>query len=873
LPHDVNFTLEKQVIIGIDLGTTFSVLAVNGRVELAAGYPEARYLEQCDVSIIPDPFGNYIIPSAVWEDPDQDGKLVIGQLAKDAADEGHCPVMFSKRNMGTNIEHAMEVRTLSAREAAREVLCFLKSIAEEALGQRIDRAVVTHPAYFDPAMKEETAKAAVDAGFDFDPEKHLLMEPTAAALAYTRTDSRDPLRMLTYDLGGGTFDVTVMERRKGVTTIKKFGGNRLLGGFNFDRELAYWLLRQLQDRGVRITLNEDVPEDRGKLARLLRVAEDAKIRLAGARTGKMPVHIKQQAIFADDAGHPINLTERITREQFVELIQDMLDETIQGQGGEGQTKGCNLILAEAGMTIDQIDEILLVGGSTYARWVADTIENAWGRQPQLFEPDMCVAAGAAIHATTLPEEIRGTTCRVELDAPNRTLLEVLTIRGQVLPVGTAPVPDDLRVLLKSPLGGALGPVPVDPAGSFCFADVDIQPDSTTTFGLTLADGDGRKVLDHQFEITQTPEQIAEAEGVLTVLPKPLSVEVLGGMKPLAEEGRTLPAHCEAELRRTNEEDTIVIQLFQEADPIGAVAIENVPREAPIGAKVELIVDISRNNRITGRAKVYTRKGAVAAEAPVDIRIPLMQVPDQKSLEAELAELEFERTERLDVERDTNARMALVAKGDKLVKEIEGLLDKSNARQEIWLKLRALRRLMNPPKDDMQPPCDHFERVVLRLREALSSKAADPQIQSHTKMVERLENEGRAALAKKDKKSWAQVNASLESLLRRLERPAREEGDRDVPPTPLQKLFAGMQMDQTRQALRAKEAELMQEGKFERLRNRIDRLREDIDTAETTIHQIDDNADAKAAQAQIQLVFFQKVKIIEDQIPTLGVDVK
>ena len=388
-------------IVGIDLGTTFSAIAVNGKVELALGYPEPHYIEECDVSIIPDNYGNYIIPSALWEDPEQPGELVIGVDAKEAADNGYNPILFSKRNIGTDITYPLGDKTFTARDAAREILVYLKGIAEEALGERIDRAVITHPAYFDPAMKEETAQAAKEAGFNFDPETHLLMEPIAAGLAYTRTDDRDPLRTLTYDLGGGTFDVTAMERRQGVVTVKAFGGNRLLGGFNFDRELAQWLLDRLQKRGVQINLDKDNPEDQGKWKQLLRLAEDTKINLAKARTDKKPVNIRQQNIFKDNNDRPINLTDKINRQQFTELIQELLEETIYGKGGAGETKGCNLVLAEVGWTIEQVDEILLVGGSTYAPWINETIEKAWKREPKLCsEPDLYVAAGSAIRSIT-----------------------------------------------------------------------------------------------------------------------------------------------------------------------------------------------------------------------------------------------------------------------------------------------------------------------------------------------------------------------------------------------------------------------------------------------------------------------------------------
>jgi hypothetical protein len=173
---------------------------------------------------------------------------------------------------------------------------------------------------------------------------------------------------------------------------------------------------------------------------------------------------------------------------------------------------------------------------------------------------------------------------------------------------------------------------------------------------------------------------------------------------------------------------------------------------------------------------------------------------------------------------------------------------------------------------MEPPLDHLEHVVLLIKEVLSTRSTDPQIQSFGKMTERLENEGHAAHSTKDRKTWIQINSTLENLLRRLERPAKDEQDHELLPTILQKLFAYLQLDQTRQLLRTREMELMQQNKFDRMQGRLNRVREDIDRVETAIDQIDDNSDPKAVQSQLQLLFLQKVKSIEDQILTLGVDV-
>lgn len=854
------------MIIAIDLGTTFSVVAVAGRVKLSHGYPEAYYLDRFDVSIIPDPFGSYTIPSSVWEDPDRPGELIVGLQAKQAAGEGQDPIQFSKRNIGTDIKHRLGAQEYSARQVARIVLEYLKGLAEEALGERVDRAVITHPAYFDPAMMEETGLAAQDAGFDFDREKHLLMEPIAAALAYTQSDARDPLRVLTYDLGGGTFDVTVMERRQGVVTIRAFGGNRLLGGFNFDRELAVWLYDRMRDRGVQLTIDHDKPADRAKWVRLLQLAEDTKLKLAKARTDRVPVQIKEQAIFADDHGNSINLIDQITRAQFVELIQDLLEGTVTGAGGDNATKGCTVTLAEIGMTIEQVDEVLLVGGSSAGPWVQETIERMLEREPLVFEPDLCVAAGAAIHARSLPDVVPGEMCRVEVDVPRQSPLDSINVAGRVSWLAGSERPA-LMVILASGVGNRWQ-AEVAADGSFFFADVDLELESTTHFSLTIADNEGRKVITHGFTVAQSLEGTPET-GVLAVLPKPLYIDAVGGRKPLAQEGVALPAHCEVDLVRANDDDTIELRLFQEAEPIGSTFIRGVPKKAGAGSSVKLIVDISRNNRITGRAAVYTRRGAVATEAMVDVRIPPLQIPDLGLLKAEFEELQQGLRERLDLERNAEARLILDAKAGKICQRLQRDFDgPCPDRQEIWLALRKLRRLIYPEIDDMQPPLDQFERQVLRVRDILAASSADPQIQAHTRICERLENEGRAAYARKDRKRWTQVCAQLDDVRRRLEpRGTPERGE--VPATFVQKYFTQVQLDQIRQSLRVKEEELRHENKLERVSARVDRIRQEIGVVEAEVERIDDATDATQAQQRIQVLYFQKIKTIEKQIENLG----
>jgi hypothetical protein len=286
------------------------------------------------------------------------------------------------------------------------------------------------------------------------------------------------------------------------------------------------------------------------------------------------------------------------------------------------------------------------------------------------------------------------------------------------------------------------------------------------------------------------------------------------------------------------------------------------------------VEISRSNKIEGRATVHTRAGSVIRETPVDISIPQMEVPKLPALEEDLAILEAELDERLALENDANVRMAMQAEGDRLLKRARGLLSSpAPDRQEVWLAVRGLDRKVRPPRDELNPTLANFEGIVLRIRDVLAGQGSDPNVQAHARIVDRLENEGRAAHARRDARRWAQANDGLRSLLSRVERPARAgHDDSELPPADLQKMIAGMQLDQVRQELRAKEADLTDRGDGDRFRSRTDRIRAEIEAVQASIEQIEDDAGASVANARIQLMK-HKMRAISDDIQFLDDDIR
>jgi molecular chaperone DnaK len=251
------------------------------------------------------PYGEPTFPSVVVSDPFEPGALLFGSDAVRSVEDGEYPVMFSKRKIGTLETMFLASDSVTAKDVAKTFLNYLRTCAEEALGSPVKRAIVTHPAYFDRAAVEETRQAAQEAGFEMTDAQQMLMEPVAAALAYTHSDKRDPLRVITYDLGGGTFDVTCLERSSAVIQMLSFDGDHLLGGYNFDRVIVKWIIEKLTQRGKQISLDENNPQDRSSIARLLQLAERVKLRLSESPSEDVHVPVRGRNVLVDQSGKDV----------------------------------------------------------------------------------------------------------------------------------------------------------------------------------------------------------------------------------------------------------------------------------------------------------------------------------------------------------------------------------------------------------------------------------------------------------------------------------------------------------------------------------------------------------------------------------------
>ena len=357
-------------IIGIDLGTTNSCVAV---------------MENGEPVVITNHEGMRTTPSVVSFS--KDGERMVGAVAKRQAVMNPDRTISSiKRHMGSDYKVSIDGKSYTPQEISAMILQKLKADAEAYLGEPVTEAVITCPAYFTDAQRQATKDAGHIAGLDV---KRIINEPTAAALAYG-ADKEGDQKVMVYDLGGGTFDVSIIEMGDGVQEVLATAGNNHLGGDDFDQRIIDWLVE-----GFKASDGVDLRNDKMAMQRLKDAAEKAKIDLSGVTTSQITLPF----ICVDKTGTPKNLDVTLTRAKFNELTADLVDATM------GPVRQA---LSDAGLTTRDLHKVLLVGGSTRIVAVQEAVKNATGMEPSKnLNPDECVAIGAAIQGGVLGGEVKG----------------------------------------------------------------------------------------------------------------------------------------------------------------------------------------------------------------------------------------------------------------------------------------------------------------------------------------------------------------------------------------------------------------------------------------------------------------------------------
>lgn len=355
-------------IIGIDLGTTNSCVAV---------------MEGGEAVVIPNPEGARTTPSVIGFS--KTGETLIGQLAKrQAVSNPEGTVISIKRHMGTTYKENKGGKEYTPQELSAMILQKLKEDAEKYLGEKVTEAVITVPAYFTDSQRQATKDAGKIAGLEV---KRIINEPTAAALAYG-IDKSDDHTILVYDLGGGTFDVSILELGDGVFEVLATNGNNLLGGDDFDQRIMDYLVAEFKKAE-----SIDLSKDKMAMQRLKEAAEKAKIELSGVLT----TNVNLPFITADASG-PKHMDISLTRAKFDELTADLVEKTMEPT---------RKALDDAKLTPKDINRVILVGGSTRIPAVQEAIKRFIGKEPHRgVNPDECVALGAAIQAGVLSGDVK-----------------------------------------------------------------------------------------------------------------------------------------------------------------------------------------------------------------------------------------------------------------------------------------------------------------------------------------------------------------------------------------------------------------------------------------------------------------------------------
>ena len=354
-------------IIGIDLGTTYSAVAV---------------LEGGEAKIIPNPEGNRTTPSVVAFKGDE---IQVGEVAKRQAITNPNTVISIKRHMGTDYKVEVNGKKYSPQEISAMILQNLKATAESYLGEKVTKAVITVPAYFNDAQRQATKDAGKIAGLEVE---RIINEPTAAALAYGLDKTDIDQKVLVFDLGGGTFDVSILELGDGVFEVLATSGDNLLGGDDFDQAIIDYLVDEFKKEQA-----IDLSQDKMAMQRLKDAAEKAKKDLSGVTSTQISL-----PFISAGANGPVHLENTLTRAKFDELTHSLVERTLIPT---------RQALKDAGLNPSEIDQVILVGGSTRIPAVQEAIKKEMGKEPHKgVNPDEVVAMGAAIQGGVITGDVK-----------------------------------------------------------------------------------------------------------------------------------------------------------------------------------------------------------------------------------------------------------------------------------------------------------------------------------------------------------------------------------------------------------------------------------------------------------------------------------
>ena len=863
---------------GIDLGTCQSCICIPAR--------EGRR-DDGPVELIRDSLGRKITPSVVTED--SNGKIIVGHEAKERAGFIPKPIFFIKRSMGSDHKEKLCGKDWAPEEISAEILKHLMNISNEYLHDPITEAVICVPAYFDLNQSQATRKAGELAGLKV---LNVLAEPIAAALSYLENRRAEDLNIFCYDLGGGTFDATVLQQRQGQISVLAFGGDQFMGGCDFDSLLAKHILNKLQNLGYKLDLDPNNNEDDDtRYQILLMIAEEAKIELSK----KVSCTLWKPKIFQDQIGRPVQLDMIITRKEFEALIacgtdqdichdeyhkfeefckdylhngkcaaeivkkalqrervkeKDISEERImdylkdlereirQGQASVKKTICLSILsLIKSGLFPQQINNIIMVGGSSYIPLVQQELKNLFGNEPELVDPDTSIARGAALKADELSQRLPDGLSLSKI--PKATAANTLNIKGslnaEILQVSFS----GLRLLLerRDLMYEAQGQV--DPVkGTFEFKKVELQKGVENHFNLSVLDGSNSTIRTHEFSILST-EDSPPPPTKTDFITKPIYIETIHGRELVFKEGERIPISHKT-TKETTERGNVRIPIYEGIEERGVILIEDLNPELPEGTSVEISIEVDKDQNLRGEAKVPLDGNK---SGHVTIQITRLEVQSIEELRV-----------KFNIERDgykeafefasEDKKLMYSRKGPLLISKIEKELDNiPPILSKIAPMLFELQAMIKDLKKRIifDPRKEVFENNIK------SAKSWDKG-NKRTGEISTIEEHGMKAYDEKDISTWKEANTNLDRLVSAL---AKEllESDKELRgimenqnPEIMAPIEKGILLDQVR--------ELSKDADDRRVQQEY---ANDLTKLEADIQKVDLNSDPSKARQELNKI--------------------
>ncbi len=729
--------------VGIDLGTTNS--------EVALLDPSER-----DLIVYADRFGRRTIPSAVAWDPKKEA-LLVGRAARNRRGREPGPIESIKRKMGRDERVQVGPHELTPEEVSAKILGELRDRMREHLQERsngvevrVARAVITVPAYFDAPQVEATRAAGELAGLEV---LGVLQEPTAAAIYHTWRRQLGDGCFLVYDLGGGTFDVSILRCLAGEYQVLAIDGDNFLGGDDLDRRFAEHLRKALVERGYTLDLDvQSDAEDRARFQALVHLAQEIKESLSTSDV----VAVNKQSVLEDQAGESVDYEAEIGRAEYEAAVGDLVETTLES---------CRRALAQsqekAGVSIGDIDHVVLVGGSTRVplvirRVTEELCAKSKSEAPLQEEVDTCVALGAAVHAAQLgglrlghegsqvclrtPLVGRGDRIKLTVDveeAPEGTRAVALLAGGAVLvEEAVSEVPTSVR--LEAPLGP--------------------EPENPVELHLTGDDGEARGALGfalYRGDVRPRASSLSQP----SVIAKDIALEVMRAgrreRRVLLSRGTGLPAEATHTFFTGDRSGAVVLRLLQNRLPIKTLMI-TIDKDVPVGSPVELALRCDEAMRLEARATV------AGQELWANIEPARQKTPNAEEVEALLGRAEQAQHAvwghdahyyRREVEPlVTGIREVLATDPDKL--------------SALCAKLEQLLDAVAGDEGALSPPMDRFEGVLDALRRTVFRQQGELLGMDHAQWEERigdLMQRGLTAWADGDAGGWRRVYNEAQAL--------------------------------------------------------------------------------------------------------------